>query len=332
MSTRENWAHAVAQNLVANALWVVGAAAVGAFAIGLAAMTPAFRMFAPFSYLVAALSTAILIVGLIHLCVRLWRLLLPASSRATETAPELDHSPSVSWSGFAELRDELDGLKAQFAKVSEIVQGIMKSQGELNRSLSERLGAIISESEKNARLISEHKQDVERLHSEIKTGIDLLLGRLRESIEHRFTNVDQAFHALSNREWHERLFSELSTEFDVLAKPVHDGMGISDWPAWDRSAKSWRAKLDQWLVIANYYTVGASEKVLTIPEELYYGGWTIDEKALDNASQVHRYKELAIWWHNAKEIKGRVDRSIEQTAFVSPSKKGRLDPPPRMEP
>jgi hypothetical protein len=160
--------------------------------------------------------------------------------------------------------------------------------------------------------------------------IDRLTERNRERIEDQLDGVNQAFRAILNREWHQRLFRELSEGFEVLAFPVEQGSGIPDAKVWRDDIKNWRGKLDQWLVIANYYAMGTAENVLSVPEHLYEGDWQFDETKL-TANQVHRWKELAIWWHNAKEAKARVDNLIENAAFNLPTQKRRLDPPPRID-
>lgn len=147
-------------------------------------------------------------------------------------------------------------------------------------------------------------------------------------VDARFDQVDAGFAAISNREWHLRLFAELARDFDALAGPVDAGLGLIDGEGWLNSLKAWRGKLEQWLVIADYYAMNTRENVLAVPEHLYDGPWTFDEKVL-TAHQVHRFKEASIWWMSAKAAKPRVDRCLAAAAFESPSKKGRQDSPPR---
>lgn len=148
------------------------------------------------------------------------------------------------------------------------------------------------------------------------------------ALSDRFENIDDAFAALRNRDWHQKLFFALEEDFEDLAKPVDAGGGIGDPDAWTKSVKSWRAKLDQWLVIADFYAMGAAERILAMPEHLYEGEWSFDEKPL-TANQVHHFKEIGIWWHNAKEEKARIDKCFAAAIFDAPSMKGRPGPIPR---
>ena len=270
----------------------------------------------------------------------------------------------------AKLKDEIGGLKHGLVEVTKVVNGIMESQTEMNGALGDKLKAVEQRAEAAdaaaqaakdyaegaqaglAHVLKELRQEVE---ARIATAMAMLgevqthaineakeirersdkMERFFETLErgfnNRLENIDMAFAALMNREWHQRLFRELEDAFEALAKPVDEGQGIEDGPEWLRGAKSWRGKLDQWLVIADYYAVGTAGRVLAQPEHIYDSDhWQFDEKAL-SAIQVHRFKELAIWWHNAKEAKPRVDSAFVKSAFVQPSTHGRVDSPPRMD-
>ena len=143
-------------------------------------------------------------------------------------------------------------------------------------------------------------------------------------------NLDDAFVALRNREWHYQFFADLQRDFEAIAKPVNEGKGVNG-EKWMQAATQWRGLLDRWLVIADYYATNTADTVRKIHDYLYDGEWTFDEKAM-TANQVHRYKEVAILWHNAREAKPRVDQCFELAIFHAPSKKGRGDRPPIDEP
>lgn len=165
----------------------------------------------------------------------------------------------------------------------------------------------------------------------IEQKLDLLTTyaeHTRTDLRETFDNVDYGFAAILNREWHQRLFSELATAYENLAEPVRSGTGIADDAAWQKQVKRWHVDLEQWLVFADYYAMGAKERITKMNDSMYDGQWTFDEAPL-NANQVHRYKEVSILWHNAKEDKPRIDKSFEYAAFHAPSKKGRPDAPPR---
>jgi len=147
--------------------------------------------------------------------------------------------------------------------------------------------------------------------------------------EARFDNVDFGFAAIINREWNERLFAELREGFVEIAEPVEAKKPIADAGRWQMLVTNWRSKLDQWLVIADYYAVNTRENVLIVPDHLYYGTWSLAEDRL-TADQVKMYKEAAIWRMSAKAAKPRVDRCLAAAAFESPSRKGRSGSPPRI--
>jgi hypothetical protein len=174
--------------------------------------------------------------------------------------------------------------------------------------------------------VNAHREDVLQHQGKIER----LFESQADRFDHRLDNLDAAFSALANRDWHRRLFRELGEAFEALAKPVDEGQGIANGGAWIQEAKSWRGKLDQWLVIADYYCVGTANRVLTLPEHVYDSDhWNFDEKAL-TATQVHRFKEVAIWFHNAEEAKPKVDGAFVR-ALMNPSRHGRVDAPPKMK-
>ncbi|MEZ5734937.1 MAG: hypothetical protein R3E09_03880 [Novosphingobium sp.] len=223
----------------------------------------------------------------------------------------------------AKIENALGEPKTQIAQVKTIVtelkvelervEQLSKEAKGHSEAASTTLGAMLSETNK-------------KLDGRIEYFEDRI-----SSLNERFKNVDNGFSAILNREWHERFFKELGEAFDLIAEPVNAGQGIGDDRAWLQSVKDWRGKLDQWLTIVDYYAMGATEKVLKIPDALYDDVWTFDEKPL-TANQVHRYKEAAIWWHNAKAAKGRIDRCFSNAAFGSPSRGGgRLDSPPKLD-
>lgn len=146
--------------------------------------------------------------------------------------------------------------------------------------------------------------------------------------ESRFENIDLGFAAIYNQEWHERLFRDLGEAYDRLAVPIKAGAGISDADDWQREVKSWRARLHQWLGIVEYYAMRAEEKILKVPDFVYERPWPFDETHL-TANQVRLYKEMSAIWQSAQDEKPRIDKCFEMAAFHSPSKKGRLDSPPR---
>ncbi|GAA5054290.1 hypothetical protein GCM10023208_16970 [Erythrobacter westpacificensis] len=150
-----------------------------------------------------------------------------------------------------------------------------------------------------------------------------------EGNRQKFENIDEAFAALHNREWHERLFGDLEAAFEDIAAPIDKGNGLDDGDSWLRSIQQWKGKLDQWLIIAEYYANGTADKVQQLPDHLYDGEWAFDEATI-TPNQVHRFKEVAIWWHNAKEEKKRVDKQLALRIFHSPSMKGDGAAPPRL--
>lgn len=166
--------------------------------------------------------------------------------------------------------------------------------------------------------------DLAKRQEQLVSFVEQRTGELSE----RFANVDAALAAILNREWHERLFRELGAEYERLAAPVQGGLGILDGVGWLKSVKSWQAKFHQWLGIADYYAMGAEQKIRPVPDFVYEREWSFDEKPL-TAAQVHRYKEMATKWQSAQDEKPRIDKCFEMAAFHSPSRKGRPDSPPR---
>jgi len=232
--------------------------------------------------------------------------------------------------------EELKVLTQQVGEIAKVSKGIMETQTKVNETQGKRLSAVekvVGELPSRERVSHDIGSFLGPELKEINdrfSKFERLFESQRERIDGRLSNIDLGFRAILNREWHQRLFRELGEDFETLAQPIDDGQGLPDAKVWQQAAKRWRGKLDQWLVIADYYAVGTAEAVLSQPEHLYDGEWTFDESVL-TANQVHRYKELAIWWHNARESKARVDRCLEQTAFLSPSMKGRLDSPPNSQ-
>ena len=165
----------------------------------------------------------------------------------------------------------------------------------------------------------------------VEKKLDLLTTyteQIRPILRDRFDNVDYGFAAIYNRERHQRLFSDLETSYENLAQPVHSGAGIANDATWQKQVKKWRVDLEQWLIIADYYAMGAKDRINKIHELMYDGEWTFNEAQL-SANQVHRFKEASILWHNAKEEKPQIDKCLEYAAFHGPSKKGRDNAPPR---
>ncbi|NJS14563.1 MAG: hypothetical protein HC788_08105 [Sphingopyxis sp.] len=208
-------------------------------------------------------------------------------------------------------RDEkLAALSDQMKHMREIVEGGQKNAATNTSNFHERLDAV-------AKALVELERKLEawtREHS--------------ENQDERFRWIDLGFAAILNRDWHNRLFSELVDKFSSIEAPVQGGLGIIDGQGWLKSVKAWRSTLEEWLVIADYYAPETSKRVLDVPEHLYEKQWSFDEGPL-TANQVHRFKETAVWFHNLNQSKKRVDAAIESAAFYSPSMKGRRDAPPR---
>jgi hypothetical protein len=203
------------------------------------------------------------------------------------------------------------------AKHDDSIRAVRRSVEDLGNLLGIRFNQV-----------QERVDSIAKQCADLEATIDRVRQHDNDAIRGQFEGVDQSFRALQNREWHVRLFGELESQFEEIAKPVDDGKGIADDTAWKRQIKAWRGKLDEWLVIADWYANGASAKILTIPEHVYEGNWTFDETPL-TANQVHRFKEAAVWWHNAKEEKARVERALTAAAFDGPSTTRRVDSPPR---
>lgn len=200
----------------------------------------------------------------------------------------------------------------------------MHARDEKLLELDERTKALQVMLEENLRVSENQVTDLTKSIQHLKNFLEYTE---RETQRH-FEQVDVGFAALYNREWHQRLFDELGNDYLRIAEPVKAGKGINDGTEWLRSVKSWRGKLDQWLVIAEYYAMGVAKKVLEVPDFLYDGEWGFDEKEL-TANQAHRFKETAIWWQNAKEQKNRVDKQLEYAAFHAPSQRAKNGSPPR---
>lgn len=174
-------------------------------------------------------------------------------------------------------------------------------------------------------------ESVDARFKKIEEKLDRLIAYAEQrtgELSERFANVDNGFAAISNREWHQRLFAELERDFAGLAEPINVKEAISDPGKWQMLVANWRGKLDQWLMIADFYAMNTRENVLMIPEHLYYGKWDLAEDKL-TADQVKMFKEVSIWWRSAKAAKPRVDQCLAGAAFEVPSKKGRPDSPPR---
>lgn len=144
----------------------------------------------------------------------------------------------------------------------------------------------------------------------------------------RFKWVDMGFAAIQNREWHRKAFEQLRAEFAEISEPVNEGIGIVNSHEWISSLKYWRSNLDQWLSLVEYYTPGVTERILGISDVIYDGVWSFNEDAM-TPNQVHRFKEVSIFWSNALSEKGYIDQCLDGAAFYSPSTKGRPDSPPR---
>lgn len=216
---------------------------------------------------------------------------MPVPERQADLATHANlHTHDVK---IAELSDRINFVR-------DLVEGSHKAQEARFKKIEEKLDQVLAFTENR-------------------------IGNLSE----RFANVDAGFNAIYNREWHERLFHRLGEEYERLAVPIKVGGGIPDAADWQRDVKSWRAKLDQWLGIAEYYAMRSSEKILTVPDFVYERPWPFDEAPL-TANQVRLYKEMSTMWQLAQDEKPRIDRCLESAAFHGPSKKGRLDAPPRL--
>lgn len=215
---------------------------------------------------------------------------IPAPERQTDLATHADlHAHDVK---IAELSDRVKFVR-------ELVEGSHEAQEARFKKIEDKLDLVVAYAEKRTGELSE-----------------------------RFGWIDYGFAAILNREWHERLFTGLGEDFARIAKPIDAKEEILDFARWQMLLTNWRGKLDQWLVIAEYYAMNTRENVLMIPDHLYYGNWSIAEDKL-TADQVKMFKEASIWWQSAKAAKPRVDQCLAAAAFESPSKKGQLDTPPR---
>lgn len=264
----------------------------------------------------------ILLIALFFVFRPFWNRSTPNPGRplSNSAIPEIDHMERD------RLRGEIEALKERIEAAAGAADGVTDYVNGANAAQDRIMGEVRDD-------LQDMRQGIVRNIDEqhdFQEKMEAWVGGIRDDMERRLENIDLAFAALSNREWHQRLFRELGDEFERLARPIDEGNGIADWEAWKKAANSWTGKLDQWLIIADYYAVGTADVVRAKPEHLYYGDWQFNEAPL-KADQVHRFKEIAIWWHNAKAAKARVNRCLQQTIFTAPSKKGRLDSPPRIE-
>lgn len=214
--------------------------------------------------------------------------------------PQLEQRTDMATHADLHAHDEkLAELSGRIDSVRMMVEGSHNSASARLNAIEERLEKLVT-------------------YAEQRTG----------DLSERFASVDLGFAALHNREWHERLFRELGEAYEELAIPVRAGNGITSADNWQRGATAWRAKLHQWLGIADYYAMQAEQKILKVPDFVYEREWPLNEAAL-TANQVRVYKEMTTIWQNAQEEKPRIDKCFDMAAFHSPSKKGRMESPPR---
>lgn len=87
-------ARGITENLVSNAIWAMGALAVGGIGVLLAYLSPALSRYAPFSYFAAALFTLALVAIIIGFGAWIFRLIKPLPTPASSGLPVLDHKPA----------------------------------------------------------------------------------------------------------------------------------------------------------------------------------------------------------------------------------------------
>lgn len=277
----------------------------------------------------------------------LYRLFNPLPARNPATAEEIADHPGLSEEAIAESLDARIGIipnndptvGSALDRLNGLI-GIMGAEAleRANQALArlEATSADLQRIEALAKAGREYSEGASAglLHrlGDAELKLDRLIAYVEQrtgELSDRFANVDAGFAAILDREWNERLFHKLGDEFDRLAAPVMAGGGIASEAEWQRDVKTWRAKLDQWLILADHYAMNARDKILAVPEFIYDRPWPFDEKSL-TANQAHRYKEMAVWWQNAQEEKPRIDQCLAAAAFEVPSKKGRTDSPPRL--
>lgn len=244
-------------------------------------------------------------------------LLMSGTKKAT--AEEIADHPGLSEEAITSLIDHRLPSLDDYAKHSHLHDHDVKL-------------ADLADKIKSVRALAEGGHEaVEARFKQIEDKLDRLIAYAEQrtgELSDRFANVDAGFAAILNREWHRNLFDGLEADFAKISKPIDAGQGIKDNDLWQDKVKQWRGSLDHWLMLADFYAMGTRETVLLIPDHLYDSNWTFDEAPL-TANQVHRFKEASIWWMSAKAAKPRVENCLVAAAFQSPSKKGRLDSPPR---
>jgi hypothetical protein len=233
--------------------------------------------------------------------------------------------------GVSEHSNELEEISASIAELRGKINTTYEAAKAVATNVGDVLGLRIQALNERVDGIATGCAELESTVKKFPEKIDILMERNRERIEGQMDGVNQAFRAILNREWHYRLFSELDGGFELLMEPFHSGKPIENWKQWQEHAKGWRGKLDQWLIIADYYAMGTAENVNRLPDNLHDDEvvWSIDEAVL-TANQIARFKEIATIWRSAGEAKSRVDRLLEQAAFNLPTSHRRLDAPPRM--
>jgi len=339
MSRLSNWFPAIAQNLVASALWSGGALGLTTLTVWLAKMTPAVAAYAPLSYLFAAL-LALLVIA--------WGAVGVAAYRQRTR----DESPVPEPYDDRELRESVESSSEILAAFVTDARGLMTRMSaieDLNRAIVEDYQRMLGLEARFSNMLDRLKGAVQRQHETINAnhaalqekvalvdatraaevaGVYEQVDKLRreylahhslnaDTLRHRFDNIYSSLAAIWHRERLHFLGSQIESVAGELAAPTQAGTHYDEttWEIWEANEASWRNTVLTWCGIAESYVPGISERVLTSSDDHYRQKGVAKVGQFPDPEAYIAYKAFCAVWKNWCGWKDEAQRAVHQVAF-----------------
>ncbi len=276
------------------------------------------------------LATGLAVTALLAMGAYAFRLIRPlAPASAYEALPELDHELAPYED--AALKDRIASLEALTKKVAEVADGIMKSQGEVNDSVTERIDAADAAA-KGARAYAEGlgvsirdllegQAEARRERQVFQARMETWVGNLQRKIRYGLVSADNAFAAILDRENMQKLAAKIEVVRDELSGPTEKKEPMGDRNAWLAKYGGWYRNLEAWARLGEKHRLGTIKRVFAITDSDYEGTWEATDDLFSSSIDVHKYKTFRIYSRNFFAEREAVERCVEQAAFVHPSQR-----------
>jgi hypothetical protein len=299
----DRWARPVAQNVVAGVI-VIAFGAAGGWA---ASMTPALQTYAPFSYLLAALLVALVVVLIIGGSYWMRGQRKAVTGEGPLAAIPYDDS---------DLRRTMESNTEILAAFAEDARALNARLAELESSNAN--GGVAGVEKRLTGALDGLKESVRSEDESLRMYLQVLEGKLTDQ-QALIQAQQESLLAIYHRERMLGLARWIDDKAIELGVPLSEGKVVDEveWGAWNRERLQWEAKVAEWAGFAGFYL--GREPMDDIQQITSAGldeNWGAKARQFPPDSDGLRiYKTFRIFLRNYAKVRDVVHEKVRRKAF-----------------